>query len=303
MASPPFMQLFVALWTSEVQHLTCEQDGAYFRLIRAMWTAGGALPNVHRKLATICGLSEDRWAEIGPDVLEFFQRRGGTLTHKKVSEQLAVASAKKSSRMRAGKLGGLAKARKNKEKAVANATVLLKHLKDIRKKEPLPLNGAGSDELFELEDLPPEKPVRSLAQIATEIHAHQPRKFRRSAKADIEAALTAAVNRGKDPELITLAIGEYYGREDSRRDDGRWTKAAHRMIQGDRWEDHVPEPAAAPIELRPEDVGLDVPWRRRALAWRVNPDNWQRDWGPKPTDPKFDPPPGYDFGLDQKPLH
>lgn len=87
MSAPPYMKLYVADWTADTTHLSCEQDGAYGRLVRAMWRAGGSLKNDPQRLANICGLTLDRWLEIGADVLELFDSKGEAITHKRVKKE------------------------------------------------------------------------------------------------------------------------------------------------------------------------------------------------------------------------
>lgn len=144
MSAPPYMSVYIADYTADVQALTCEQDGAYWRLLRAMWRAKGKLPNNPQKLATITGLPLERWLEIGPDVVALFQRRGGSLTHKRVTQELNKVASKSEARSEAGKRGVVEKARKNSRLGQAIASGLPKQTPSIS--EP------------ELEDLPPNPP-------------------------------------------------------------------------------------------------------------------------------------------------
>lgn len=124
MAAPPYMTVWIADWTADTQHLSCEQDGAYWRLVRAMWRAHGYLPNNPRKLSQIAGVSLKKWNTIGDDVLDFFEVEGDHLIHKRVHETLRSVSLTSSKRVDAGAKGGRAKALKDKERALANATIL-----------------------------------------------------------------------------------------------------------------------------------------------------------------------------------
>ncbi len=121
------MQVYVADYTADVQHLSCEQDGAYWRILRAMWRAGGALPNDPRKLANICGVSAARWAKISPDVMALLSVEDGLLTQKRLGVEIEKANRKSKKRSEAGKLGAEARALKNNETPQANAEPLLKH--------------------------------------------------------------------------------------------------------------------------------------------------------------------------------
>jgi len=123
------MKLYVAEWTADTQALTCEQDGAYGRLVRAMWRAGGTLPNDATKLARIVGLSERRWSEIGPDVVALFIKRGAYLSHKRLRNEVKKYEETVAKRRQAGKAGGVKSGvnrRKKKGKSdEANASILL----------------------------------------------------------------------------------------------------------------------------------------------------------------------------------
>lgn len=90
MSAPPYIPLFAADWTADVQHLTCEEDGAYGRIIRALWRGGGRLRLTPDQFARICGLSPKRWARVAMNVLPLFQVEpdGMTITHKRVTKEL-----------------------------------------------------------------------------------------------------------------------------------------------------------------------------------------------------------------------
>ena len=88
MTAPPYMKLYVAEWTADTQHLTCEQDGAYGRLVRAMWRAEGALPADPDMLARIVGLTPKEWAAIAVPVLALFSIKDGFLAHKRLQKEV-----------------------------------------------------------------------------------------------------------------------------------------------------------------------------------------------------------------------
>lgn len=121
MSAPPYMTVYIAEWTADVQGLSCEQDGAYWRLVRALWRAGGKLPNKPEKLAMICGLSLRRWQEIGPDVIALFIIRGGSLTHKRVTKERRKYDAKILKSRGAAKASHSEKSKRNKQKSSADA--------------------------------------------------------------------------------------------------------------------------------------------------------------------------------------
>jgi NADPH:quinone reductase-like Zn-dependent oxidoreductase len=94
--------------------------------------------NDAKKLARIAGCTPSRWTKIADDVLAFFDADGDDLTNKRLMLELEKASEKSIKRAVSGTRGGKAKARKQKETDVANATRLLCHSSDVRsqKEEP-----------------------------------------------------------------------------------------------------------------------------------------------------------------------
>jgi uncharacterized protein YdaU (DUF1376 family) len=132
MSTAPFMQLYVADYIGDTLHLTTEQHGAYLLLLMAMWRTGGTLPNEEHKLARIVGLSPARWRRVGGDVLAFFDVTDEQITQKRLMKEIEKVKEKSAKRAEAGAKGGAAKALKDKETAVATATVLPQHSSDIR---------------------------------------------------------------------------------------------------------------------------------------------------------------------------
>ena len=117
MSAPPYMKLYVAEWTADTQHLTCEQDGAYGRLVRALWRAGGEMTATPDQLARIVGMDQKAWARIAPDVLVLFRFDGGKMSHKRLQKEAKKYREIVRARSLAGKKGGVesgVKRRKNK---------------------------------------------------------------------------------------------------------------------------------------------------------------------------------------------
>lgn len=131
MSTAPFMQLYVADYLGDTQHLTTEQHGAYLLLLMTMWRAGGSLPDDDTKLARIVRLTPARWRRIKGDVIAFFETEDGRLTQKRLAAELKKTKEKSEVRAVAGHAGGVAKSLKTHKPAVANATSLSKHSSDI----------------------------------------------------------------------------------------------------------------------------------------------------------------------------
>jgi uncharacterized protein YdaU (DUF1376 family) len=55
-----WMPLYIRDYNEDTAHLSCEQDGAYGRLLRAMWIYGG-VPDDAGALAKLCGVTRTYW--------------------------------------------------------------------------------------------------------------------------------------------------------------------------------------------------------------------------------------------------
>lgn len=127
MTNAPFMQLYVADYLADTQHLTTEQNGAYMLLLMTMWRNAGSLPNDEKKLARIARVTLKRWHIIADDVMEFFDIQGDIVTQKRLVEEFQKAVSKSEKRKTSGSLGGKAKSLKNNNVHLANASELPKH--------------------------------------------------------------------------------------------------------------------------------------------------------------------------------
>jgi len=140
MTATPFMQLYVADYMGDTQHLTTEQHGAYLLLLMTMWRHGGRLPNDASKLARIARVNLRRWHSVSPEVMAFFTVEGDAITQKRLSEEYQKATSISEKRSASGKAGGEAKALKSKQQGLANAIVLPQHsqIPDTRSKKETP---------------------------------------------------------------------------------------------------------------------------------------------------------------------
>lgn len=132
MSERPFMQLYVSDFLGDTLDLSTEGIGAYMLLLMAMWNAGGQLPDDEVKLARIARFSLKKWRAVATEILAFFERANGRITHQRLSKELRKSEGKSRSRASAGAAGGAAKALKDKTPPVANATDLPWHLPDTR---------------------------------------------------------------------------------------------------------------------------------------------------------------------------
>lgn len=121
MSAPPYMPFYFGDYARDTGHLTRGEHGAYFLLIKAMWTTGGKLPADDKKLARLALCTPDEWAEVREVILPYFKRRGGVLRHKRIDLEMAKYANTSGKRSEAGKRGGLKTANKNKRVAQASA--------------------------------------------------------------------------------------------------------------------------------------------------------------------------------------
>jgi uncharacterized protein YdaU (DUF1376 family) len=132
MSERPFMQLYVSDYLGDTRHLSCEQHGAYLLLLMTMWNAGGSLPDDDARLARIACLSLKKWRAISAEMLGFFERADGQISHKRLTRELIKASAKSEARAAAGARGGMATSLKTRRTAPANAGALPRHPPESR---------------------------------------------------------------------------------------------------------------------------------------------------------------------------
>lgn len=144
MSQTPFLQLYVADYLADTLDLTTEQHGAYLLLLMTMWRHDARLPMDHQKLARIARVNPRRWSKIWEGIERFFYEEDGFIRNKRLDQEHQKAISISQKRSAAGEKGGRAKALKNNEPPVANATDLPKHshISDIREEKETP-NGVS----------------------------------------------------------------------------------------------------------------------------------------------------------------
>lgn len=115
MTSAPYLRFYVGDYLADTTHLTRGEHGAYTLLLWAMWRAGGKLPAVDAKLARIAKCTPREWEGIKPTILAFFTRKGGALTHKRITAELENYRRSIERQSEGGRKGGLKTASKNKQ--------------------------------------------------------------------------------------------------------------------------------------------------------------------------------------------
>jgi uncharacterized protein YdaU (DUF1376 family) len=164
------MPVFVGDWDADTADLTCEEDGAYWRLVRHYWRRG-APPDDDHRLARIVGVSPTRWRSMRPALTVFFVIALGVWTHKRVERELVDAVSRKRAYVERAAKGGRAKAAK---KAASSTTQALLEgvLKPCTSPSPSPEGNNGpSDNVIPLQgasadSLPVGDPRRAQAEAA-----------------------------------------------------------------------------------------------------------------------------------------
>lgn len=135
MSAPPYMPMYVADYHADTTHLGRGEHGAYLLLLMAMWRAGGRLPSDDARLARLAMCTPDEWTEIRPTIMEFFKRRGGHITHKRISLEMA----KYENRIVRSKRGGKASAEKKANENSENKPILVEAKTNQPEPEPEPI--------------------------------------------------------------------------------------------------------------------------------------------------------------------
>lgn len=85
--SRAWMPLYVADYLADTGHLSAAEHGAYLLLIMHYWQNGG-LPNEDRRLARICRMSPEEWADARETLFDMFD---DGWKHARIEEELQAA--------------------------------------------------------------------------------------------------------------------------------------------------------------------------------------------------------------------
>lgn len=132
MSAQPFMQLYVADYLADTLDLSTVEHGAYLLLLMTMWRHDARLPNDPAKLARIARMSPAKFKPVWAEISRFFEVDGDTITNPRLLKEHQKASKKSEVRATAGSAGGKAKALKDNNAPLANASDLPQHSSDIR---------------------------------------------------------------------------------------------------------------------------------------------------------------------------
>ena len=96
-----WMPLYIGDWDGDTGHLSCEEDGAYMRLVRHYWRMGPPADN-DAGLARIVRMDLRAWKKVRPAIVGYFQVGEGIWRHKRVDMELARWATKEGDRQREG---------------------------------------------------------------------------------------------------------------------------------------------------------------------------------------------------------
>jgi uncharacterized protein YdaU (DUF1376 family) len=123
--SVPYIPLFIDDFDAATAHLSVAEEGTYMRLMKLAWRSVNC--SIIDDLDFIARKTRAPKATIQAILKEFFVLKNGVWTQKRLKREFDDIRKKISARKKSGKLGGLAKSQKNKEKTSSNATLLLQH--------------------------------------------------------------------------------------------------------------------------------------------------------------------------------
>jgi uncharacterized protein YdaU (DUF1376 family) len=139
MSKNPFMPLWVADFVGDTLDLDAKEVGAYMLILMTLWTRGGYLPHDEKKLQRVARCGRD-WPKVWETIKPFFTVEGESITQDRLLKELEKVASKRAVNSQSGSLGGKAKALKDKEQGVANATVSLQqpepYLDKKKEREP-----------------------------------------------------------------------------------------------------------------------------------------------------------------------
>jgi len=284
MASPPFMQLYVADFLADTQHLTTEETGAYLLILMTMWRAGGNLPHDLKVLSRTARLSGRSWSNAWKRLGPLFVITEGHVTQKRLAKEFEKAVQKNALRVSSGARGGAAKALKSKEPPPSNASLLPEHLlqtSDIRKKKPVssPSQPLQASLLADASETVPSKKEKE-AEFGA-FYAAFPRKAARGAA---ETAYWRA-RKGASAEVLLAGAHRYAALRKG--EDPKYTKYPATWLNGTCWLDEAVGGSGAAGSG--EDATTPDLWVWRLEAFHhgnaeedVEPGYWQDKWGPAP---------------------
>ena len=136
MSETPFMPLWVADFIRDTLDLDAKEVGAYLLILMTMWGRDGYLPNDEKKLQRVARCGRD-WPRVWSALSHYFTVDGDRITQSRLLKELQKVAAKRIVNAQHGARGGRAKALKNKQPDLANASG------SLQQPEPEPYRDGG----------------------------------------------------------------------------------------------------------------------------------------------------------------
>jgi uncharacterized protein YdaU (DUF1376 family) len=106
MARPDtWMPMYWRDFWADTGHLSPVEGWAYMNLIGAYWTNGGPLANDDARLQRQAKVSASEWRKVRPAVIAFFSVDDKHIHHKRIDEELAIATKRHAAKVLAGANG------------------------------------------------------------------------------------------------------------------------------------------------------------------------------------------------------
>lgn len=115
------MPLWVADFVGDTLDLDAKEVGAYLLILMTMWGRDGYLPNDEKKLQRVARCGRD-WPRVWGAIRHYFTIEGDRITQGRLLKEAHKVASKREVNAQSGARGGRAKALKNKEAALANAS-------------------------------------------------------------------------------------------------------------------------------------------------------------------------------------
>jgi len=198
------MPLYIADYLSATEHLDAAESGAYLHLIMHYWQKG-KLPTEDRFLARIARMTERQWAKAKPTIQAFFDENW---CHSRIESELEKASDKSEKRSEAGSRGGHAKALKNNDAPLANATDLLGDLPEQNAGKNIANGLASSSDSTSQDKISRDKSLSpiSVEKLAVEFYQAYPKRVD---PVEAKKRFAKAVKSGVDPQHIIAAAKRF----------------------------------------------------------------------------------------------
>lgn len=235
-----WMPLWIGAYLADTMHLSRDEHGGYLLLIMTYWRTREPLPDSDKHLASIVKATPKEWKELRPVLSKFFKVENGTWTHKRIEQELASASDKKS---------------KATSKAQAAAQARWKDAPSI------PPSNAPSIPQALHKECPTPTPIKPTSQ--SNASARDPEKFQMRIgwkPSDHLSDLAKQAGVAIKPEKLGEFITHWLTQPMTQRTQAEWDKALLQSSKHDKlhMESGQARPARKPENFDQRDYGIGV---------------------------------------------